>query len=438
MVTVNINNSLSQIEGLTITDHASLKKILSYNVTSGSSFMTWKFGVITRSLLTKKGGFPTGLLYLVKQFLKTNNIPHTLIDHRRQPKGPAYVSKLTLPFTPYAEQEKALKTALDRHRGIISAVTGFGKSVLIAMIADALKVKTLIVVPTVELKNQLRESFSTWFDNADHITIENIDSNVLKKANNYDCLIIDEAHHSAASTYRKLNSKSWNGIYYRFFFTATPYRSKDEETIVMESVTGRVIYSISYQEAVAGGFIVPVEGYFYEVERTKVQNLDQSWNSIYHSLVVRHGNRNNLIATILNRLRDSGASVLCLVKEIEHGNILSDLSKVHFANGQDKDSADLIRFFSEGKLKALIGTVGILGEGVDTRAAEFIVIAGLGKSRPQFLQMVGRGVRKTSCKESCKVIIFLDKSHKFTTSHFKEQCKIMAEYYGIEVVRLDI
>ena len=113
------------------------------------------------------------------------------------------------------------------------------------------------------------------------------------------------------------------------------------------------------------------------------------------------------------------------------------MSKVHFANGKDKDSTDLIKFFSEGKLKALIGTNGIVGEGVDTRAAEYIIIAGLGKSKNQFMQQIGRGVRVYPGKDSCKIITFLDKSHKWTRDHFSTQVKILREEYGCEIIKLD-
>ena len=42
--------------------------------------------------------------------------------------------------------------------------------------------------------------------------------------------------------------------------------------------------------------------------------------------------------------------------------------------------------FNMGEIKTLIGTTGVVGEGVDTRPTEYVIIAGLGKSKPAFMQ----------------------------------------------------
>jgi superfamily II DNA or RNA helicase len=178
-----------------------------------------------------------------------------------------------------------------------------------------------------------------------------------------------------------------------------------------------------------------MEAYYYEVPKKKTQGV--KWAGVYAELVVNNDTRNDLIAALLTQLRLHNVSTLCLVKEIAHGEQLSKLANVHFANGQNEDSQDLITFFNQGKIRQLIGTTGIVGEGVDTKPAEFIIIAGLGKSKNQFMQQVGRGFRKFEGKESCKIIIFLDRSHKWTREHFKAQLKILEEEYGVIAQKLE-
>jgi superfamily II DNA or RNA helicase len=288
-------------------------------------------------------------------------------------------------------------------------------------------------VPNTTLKRQLTDSFLQYFGSLNNITIENIDSPKLKNAKDYDCLIIDECHHSAAKTYRSLNKHSWNKIYYRFAFTATPFRSREEEQLLYESVAGQVIYQVSYHTAVKQGYICPVEAYYYEIPKTKIQS--NSWPQVYSTLVVNNSVRNRIISELLSSLNHNKVSTLCLVKEIKHGETLSEYCKLQFANGINEDSKDIIHFFNQGKLTA---TNGVVGEGVDTKPAEFIVIAGLGKSKNQFLQQVGRGLRKYPGKESCKVIIFYDPSHKWTKEHYKAQCKYLLDEYNIIPVKLDL
>lgn len=342
---------------------------------------------------------------------------------------------------PYKEQEDAATAAGKYHRGIISATTGSGKSLIAALIINKLQVRTLIVVPSLYLKVQLTEAMKNWFGNAKvgpnkDIFIENVQALDVKGQLDYDCLIIDEFHHSASSSYRKLNKYAWSNIYYRFGLTATPWRNNVEEKLLLESVLSDVIYNIDYKTSVKNGFVVALEAYY--IELPKVLTDAYSWAQVYSELVVRNENRNNVIAGLLQTLEASDAPTLCLVKEIAHGEALSLMSGIPFANGQDDASRDYIRQFNSGEIKALIGTVGVLGEGIDTRPAEFIIIAGLGKAKSAFMQNVGRGLRKYPGKESAKVIIFKDKSHKFTLRHFNEQKKILLEEFGIIPVKLDL
>lgn len=334
----------------------------------------------------------------------------------------------------YPEQIEAANVAAKAGRGTICMPTGVGKSVTMAILINKLQLKTLVIVPNLELKRQLRESFTKFFGNLNSITIENIDSKDLNIIKDYDCLIIDEAHHVAAKTYRRLNKKVWNNIYYRFFFTATPWRSNSEEQLLFESIAGNVIYRVDYRNSVDKGYICPMESYYFELPKIETDGV--KWSEVYSDLVVENSYRNRLISDLLVSLEVSKTSTLCLVKEIRHGQILSEMAGIEFVHGERPDTNKLIDKFNSGEIKALIGTVGVLGEGIDTRPAEYIIIAGLGRSKNAFMQNVGRGFRRFNSKESCKIILFKDLSHKFTKSHFSEQCKILKEEYGQIPIKL--
>lgn len=430
MITLNVNNSESEILGLTIPQFKELSKLVSYTTnTEGSYRASFPKRI---SLVNKHGVFPTGLLPTVKKYL--GSTPHAFKDLRIKPVSDVLFS-MDMKFTPYSEQVEIALLPRKHHRGIISATTGFGKSICMALMVNALQLRTLIVVPNVELKRQLRQTFTELFGSLDNITIENIDSSSLDTHTNYDVLIIDEAHHVAARTYRQLNKTAWKGIYYRYFFTATPFRSKTEENMLFESIAGQVIYTVDYKTCVEKGYIVPMEAYFYNVPKSHVEG--SNWHQVYGELVVNNDARNQLIASLLISLKAEQKSTLCLVKEIKHGKTLSEHTNIHFASGADEDSKDMIRFFSQKKLNSLIGTTGIVGEGSDTKAAEFIVLTGLGKSKNQFIQNIGRGFRNWPGKESCKIILFLDKSHRWSRDHFKTQCAILLDIYGVLPIELN-
>lgn len=435
MVSIEIGNSYSKINGLASGPFNKLRKLLSYSPDAQTAYFSGGYAKL-RYCIDKQGNFPTGLLPRVDKFVRCDMrmdyaqfdirlVPKPKVDHRPSFKGPHS----------YKWQREACLYAGKHHRAIISAPTGSGKSFAIALIVERLGVKTLIVVPSLPIKEQLTELFEGYFGTMQYITIENIDSNALKSSTDYDLLIIDEAHHVAAKTYQKLNKTAWKGIYYRVFLTATPFRNQTEETLLFEGIAGSDIYKLSYKEAVAAGYIVPVEAYYIEMPKTETDAY--TWAQVYSELVVNNEYRNQCLFLLTNNLFLADKSVLTLVKEIKHGEILSE-GGLAFANGQDEDTRKYIDWFNQRKLKCLIGTTGLIGEGVDTKPCEYVIIAGLGKAKSAFMQQVGRCVRTYPGKESGKVILIKDNSHKFTKSHFKAQCKILLDEYGVIPVKLEI
>lgn len=342
-------------------------------------------------------------------------------------------------MTPYPEQLDAVKTAALKHRGIISAITGSGKSLMIGLLIQELQVRTIIVTPSIELKEQLSASMINWFGRdkvgkGKDIYVENVQT--LKAILGYDCIIIDEFHHGAAKTYRNLNKAAWKDIYYRFGFTSTPFRNVTEETLLLEGLLSEVIYKLDYKKAAFKGYICPIEGYY--IEMTKVKTDAYSWSEVYSQLVVDNMPRNEAIAWLLLNLNAQSKATLCLVKEVRHGALIESLTGIPFANGKDEDSRKYIKQFAEGKITSLIGTTGILGEGIDCKPCEYVIICGLGKAKSALMQQIGRAVRTYPGKESAKIILIKDRSHKFLLRHFNIQVSILKDEYGVVLTKLEI
>jgi superfamily II DNA or RNA helicase len=424
-MTISVGNSYSKVEGMTSAQYKELRSILSY--TEGDHFS--RFGPVRKYLIDANGNFPTGLLGRI-----LNLFPHTpCLPIRVRPKTTAeFIRKQG--HVPYPDQIAAASSAYDHHRGIVSMPTGSGKSVVISLIIQNCGVRTLVIVPSVEIKKQLSADLKQTFGSLKNITVENIDSKALLTAKDYDCLIIDEAHHVASKTYQNLNKKSWGGIYYRYMLTATPFRTVADEQLLFEAIAGDVIYRLSYKDAVTRGYIVPIDAYVLTIPKTP--NDYYSWPEVYRHLVVENNIRNEIIAELVTSLVSAGQSTLLLVKEVRHGELLAELIGLPFANGQDEESRVLIPAFSSGKLTGLIATEGICAEGVDTKACEWVIIAGLGKAKSSLMQKIGRSVRRFEGKESGKVVICYDPSHKFTKSHYQAQVKVLKEEYNVEVIKL--
>lgn len=433
MIKLTVGNSYSRVEGLSAPQERLIRKALSYKIDNYASGGNFKHPV--RYLIDKHGEFPTGLLGEALSTLESSN--WTIEDTRIVPNSNPVLFKLALPFKPYIEQMEAAVVAANRHRGTVSMPTGSGKAATIAILINRLQVKTLVVVPNLTLKRQLTQSFQEWFgETVKNITVENIDSANLSKLKDFDALICDESHHVAAKTYRDLNKKAWTGIYYRFFFTATPYRSRDEEQLLMESISGQVVYTLDYKTAVDKGMICPVEAFYMDLPKIPVRS--NTWAAVYKECVTDRDDRNNTITEMMANLHVEGKSVLVLVKEIAHGEKLTLDGAFAFANGKDENTTTFISQFSRGARNVLVATTGVAGEGTDTKACEYVFIAGLGKSRNAIMQQIGRGLRRWPGKDSAKVILFRDRSHRFCLSHFRAQCKVLLDEFGIVPIKLEI
>ena len=430
MIRLIVNNSYSQVVGLPVSDFKNLRSLLSYTEDPNAAYYSGRFRPKVKHLVDAKGFFPTGLLARVVEFL--GSAPFSFEDKRVKPKTNPILPKLTV--QPYPDQIRAMEAITQAGRGGAQMPTGSGKTLVAALIIAKWGVRTLVVVPSLEIKRQMQDTLDEVIGKPELYVVENIDSPKLKKLKDFDALILDEVHHAAAKTYQLLNRMSWTGIYYRAFLSATYFRNNENEQLSFEGIAGEITFSLSYVDAIAKGYIVPVEAWYQVVPKRSVEG--RTWAQVYRELVTENAERNAMIGAMLSRLTEAKASALCLVKEIKHGVFLSMISGVPFANGQDEESRKLVKLFAEGKIKQLIGTTGILAEGVDTKPCEYVIIAGLGKAKSAFLQAVGRGVRKYPGKESCKVLIYKDTSHKWTRSHFNEQQKILFEFFDQKAVEL--
>jgi len=433
-ISILINNSYSTINNLPTALYAELRKELSYKDSDMAALYS-AFGPRTYYLINKKGELLTGLVPRAIKVIEALGYSYEIVDKRNHPVKGKEMARLDI--TLYKAQHEATDAALHFGRGVISMPTGTGKSILIANIINSYNLPTLVVVPNIELKSQLSQTLKELLPARTNITVLNIDSPSLNKLSGKNLLIVDEAHHAAAKTYQNLNKGPWKDIYHRFYLTATPFRNDHNEQLLFEGMTGSIIYNLTYKKAIQEGYIVPVEGYYLEVPKVHSANLI-TWRQVYSQLVVNNEARNELIAYTALQLASNKLKTLILVKEVEHGNILSKMTNIPFSNGKDEDSREFITEFNQGRLNALIGTTGIIGEGVDTKPCEYVIIAGLGKAKSAFMQQVGRAVRRYEGKESAKVIIIKDSSHKFTKAHFNTQKKILVDNYGVTLVKLEV
>ena len=333
----------------------------------------------------------------------------------------------------------------NRHRNLIIAATGTGKTVVAALDYKGLaeqsqnKPPLLFVAHQRELLKQamrtyrevLRDpNFGELFDGLNtprtgtHIfaTVQTLHKHLDEFAtDHFHVVVIDEFHHAEASTYKKvldyLAPKELLGL------TATPERG--DGVNVQRFFDYRVAYELRLWDALQLGLVAPMH-YYGINDETDLSGLKWSRSSRAYDqkslseFYVRQGD--SRVKLVLNELQKrvfdlSELKALGFCVSIDHAQFMADRFS-HFGiqaeavtsktAPADRDRA--IQRLRTGELKVLF-TVDLFNEGVDIPELNTLLLLRPTESPIIFLQQLGRGLRKLPGKV-CTVLDFIGEQHE--------------------------
>ena len=439
----------------------------------------------------KKNGthFPTGILYILRQFFKERNIPLQLIDERQKPlvDSLGYVlNKDILEERDY--QIDSSNKALNAGRGILKICTGGGKTPISArMIAEAKAFPFMFYVPSVDLLNQTAESFEKFIlKDGKPITVGRIgggqfsisDINVatiqtavrslgqkFEKIDDEDILeddsedvkskypilkqlimeskgfIIDECHKAASATCQAISDFSVSA-YFRWGASATPFRDLGDD-ILIEACFGKTLVDISASDLIEQGFLVKPTIYFIHMNNFNPHGL--SYSEVYKKGIVENSLRNKYISNLADKFYNQNRNVLTLVKNINHGKILEQLIKdpvfIHGSSVKKKRES-VLNDIRENKIRQTISST-ILDEGIDCRPWDTLILAGAGKSATRAFQRIGRTLRPyenkdLGIKKTDAIIIDFYDNCKYLKSHSMKRMALYKRERQFKIEKLEI
>ena len=296
-------------------------------------------------------------------------------------------------ITPRRWQAEALPLILQslrrRERGIVSAIMGSGKSVLIARICASGRGRVLVTVPTIRLVEQLSATIAEqcpgevgrYFTDEKtataRITVACIDSvPTLVKDPAWPgppaLWIADECHATQAptilSTYADLAPQRAIG------FTATPFRASESEEL---SLWDREIYTYGVRDALQDGVIVPFR--VLQWDGKEDADLDEACRI----MIQKHGEGPGLVnATSIDDAEQFAEFLTASGVRAE---------AVHSKLPREEIAARLDRLRA-GALAAVVH-VNMLAEGVDFPWLRWLCLRRKVGSRVRFCQEVGRVLR---------------------------------------------
>ena len=395
--------------------------------------------------------------------------------------GDIFPKKGTNTRTPYEHQKKAME-ALDKmnqepsYSTLVVLPTGGGKTYTASMwlLKNAIdkKKKILWIAHRQMLLNQAAESFKKFaytevvpnissfcfrivsgasshdrtsdIRSSDNLLIVSKDS-IGRNIERLDCwlkgekelyLIVDEAHHSTAKTYRKVIDyvKAKIPNLKLIGLTATPFRTAEEEQGLLAKIytdgisNGQVVhgdigitYQIGLKELINRQILAkPIFESFYTDEEYGDSLGFDAWESIQHLDVLPDevaqqmadsAARNKLIVETYKAKQDEYGQTILFAVNVVHAIQLTSLFKkagikADFIVSSVKDAITGVTISREdneikldnyrnGKLQVLIN-VNILTEGVDLPKTKTVFLARPTVSSILMTQMVGRALRGTA------------------------------------------
>lgn len=253
-------------------------------------------------------------------------------------------------------------------------------------------------------------------------------------------LVVDEAHHAIAKTYRKLINLVKNNVndFRMLGLTATPFRtSENEKGLLAKLFTDEIVYGIDLRTLISRGILS--EPIFYEMKTNfkmsdvltekQIENIQYfDIDSIGKDVAKNIGEnktRNNIIVNyyLTNKIKfkqtlifalnvDNAIALNSLFKRkgIKSDFIVSAIRDVTTGvTISTKNNKNKIDKFRRGDLNVLIN-VNILTEGIDLPKVQTVFLARPTISKILMTQMIGRGLRgkKAGGTKNTFIVSFID------------------------------
>ena len=422
----------------------------------------WDGKVRLFSIKTKK--IYIGLLPYVDEFCRErgfdfSGIEDVIGEKQREKCSQSWLADLNLPFEPRDYQIDAFNTAIQYGRQLLLSPTASGKSLIIYLLARYYNKKTVIIVPTTSLVEQMTKDFIDYgyeerickiysgqevFDAPITITTWQSFSKAPKDVmQSFDVVFGDEAHLFKAQTLKGILEKMKTTAI-RFGTTGT-LDGSEVHRLQLEGMFGPVKKVISSSELMEQGTIAQINIDCLILRHPKMKKMSYQDEMDY---LVSNEKRNHFIVNLVKSLK---GNTLVLFQYVEkHGEVLYDMmfntdmgGNLHYVyGGTDTEDREVVREIVEkSKEDTILASYGTFSTGINIKKIDNVVFASPSKSRIRNLQSIGRGLRKTDGKDSMRLFDIADDlgCDNFTLAHLKERINTYnEENFPYELKQFDL
>jgi superfamily II DNA or RNA helicase len=242
---------------------------------------------------------------------------------------------------------------------------------------------------------------------------------------NFDYLVIDEFHHAAASSYRRLLENIQPA--FTLGLTATPFRSDRQD--ILELCGQNVVAYFELRTAIETGILSPYHyfGCFDDIDYSKVryQHGHYDIRDLERALVIPE--RNAAILTTWKKHSEGRPTLAFCCSHVHAERFVKSCKKnnisaaTYLSSTPLKERAKLLDKLANGEI-TILAVVDVMNEGADIPDVECLLFLRPTESKRIFYQQLGRGLRRYAGKTHCTIIDFI--------GNFKN-AYLVVEYQGL-------
>lgn len=319
-----------------------------------------------------------------------------------------------------------------KNRALLISATGTGKTYLSAFDVRAVKPKRfLFIVHRGLIARKSKESFERIIDknittglytgackdiNADYIfaTVQTLNKEENLKEfdpETFDYIVVDEAHHAGAETYKKV----LNYFKPKFLLgmTATPERTDGYD--IFKDFNYNIAYEIRLNQALSENMLVPF--HYHGVAEIEVDGHILDDHADFNNLTSKERVKNIIKYADFYGCDQGRIKGLVFCRNLDEAKMLSKAFNAHGkrsavitgATSENERNQFIQRLEKDSNDDALdyIFSVDVLNEGIDIPSVNQIIMLRPTQSAIVFVQQLGRGLRKSSRKRYLEVIDFI-------------------------------
>jgi len=377
----------------------------------------------------REGGLwiPRGYIRQLISLCRHNRVNYRINDQRRSlpPVDFSFKGQLK-PF-----QQEAANRMLAKEFGTLSSPTGSGKTVMALYILAQRRQPALIVMHTKDLVHQWIARIKSFLNIPEEdigligdgkkiigkkITVALVQSLYKfaeKVSPHIGHLIVDECHRIPSRTFTdavtEFDSRYMLGL------SATPWR-RDKLSKLIFWHLGDVHHEVDKNYLIESGFVLPADVIFRETDFRPFHDPVMEYSKMLSELTTDDGRNRLIAADIAGESQNTPGVCLVLTDRKKHCETLQTIMKYKHNVSADILTGDLtssqrletVQRLNQGRIKVLIATGQLIGEGFDCRQLSTLFLATPVRFSGRLLQYLGRVLRPAPAKSTARVFDYVD------------------------------